>query len=187
MSGPGAKSVMTPAVVARTTGASLETVHTLMGRGALPEMQDAVALQSLIRQEYTEEEILAWSVHGLIRDVAAALDNGISIDVVAQMPRTGTDGRHLHRNAMAIRRADSFGMAREDVPLWCRGGVTSPVAPFLNTAEWDRWRSVGATAIGMRMAALACAAGLTPEEAREQIGSGKVDRAALELLAGLNG
>jgi len=85
-----------------------------------------------------------------------------------------------------VRAARRVGLRDEDLLLWHTGGVLSMFEPYLNQRLWPTWRTVAVHQIGMRRAALACAAKVSPKEAVDMVAAGTFSADGLRMLAALN-
>lgn len=144
---------------------------------------DVTALATMSGLGLDLDEIEDWLRLGPLEVAVRLTLLSISADRVRQFP---LDGRHGSETFLAMLQASKpTGMHLDDLLWWHTGGVLSLDKPYLNKSAWAQWRSVGALQIGMRRAALAAAAGLSPQAAVDAVAAGGVDDNAWRMLAGL--
>lgn len=144
---------------------------------------DVVALVNLPGLGLEIEEIEDWIRLGPLEVAVRLTLLLISADQVRQFP---LDGKHGSETFLEMwKSTKGTGMHVDDLLWWHTGGVLSLNKPYLNRALWAQWRSVGTTRIGMQRAALAAAAGLSPQAAVEAVEAGRDVEAAWRMLAGL--
>jgi hypothetical protein len=144
---------------------------------------DVAALAVLPGLGLDLSEIEDWLRLGPLEVAVRLTLRSISASRVRQFP---LDGRHGSETFLAMWKAtQSTGMHLDDLVWWHTGGVLSLDKPYVNKDLWAQWRSVGATRIGLRRAALAAAAGLSPQAAVEAVAAGRDDENAWRMLAGL--
>lgn len=170
-----------------SAGLSLDDAESLLAAHAVdrsPNGADVQAVRWLIAQEYTPEEIVAWAQVGRMRDVMLAVNNDVSIEMVRSLPRFAKD-RTVARVVNLCCLARTKGLLDEHLHLWVKGGVLRTSGAPWDADQLARWRSVAATQVGSRWAALCCAAGMSPEETVTLVHSGQADEATLSMLAAL--
>lgn len=145
--------------------------------------EDVAALASMPGLGLEVEEMAEWVRLGPLQAGVRLTLRGILPDRVRQFPLDGTHGSEAFLEV--LKKSDGTGMHVDDLLWWHTAGVLSLSKPYLNQSLWARWRSVGATAIGLRRAALAAAAGLSPEAAMQAVAAGEDDEGAWRMLASL--
>lgn len=96
-----------------------------------------------------------------------------------------TAGADLSAVLRMLQTTRGTGIHLDDALHWHTAGVLTLSPPYLNQVLWGRWRAAAVHHLGMPVAALAAAAGLTVEEAVQQRHAGELDPDTLRLLAGL--
>lgn len=144
---------------------------------------DVAALCSLHGMGLDEGEIEDWVQLG-------PLNVGLRLVLIsvtpAQVRQFPLDAKHGAAAFLKMMQASKgTGIHIDDLLWWHTAGVMSLNPPYLHKTLWPQWRSVGATRLGMRRAALAAAAGLTPEVAIALASSGEFDAESLSMLAAL--
>lgn len=145
--------------------------------------KDVAALASLPGLGLEMEEMADWVRLGPIEAGLRLTLRGILPDRLRQFPLDGKHGSDAFLKMLQV--TDGTGMHVDDLLWWHTAGVLSLSRPYLNKDLWPRWRSVGATRIGLRRAALAAAAGLSPEAAIAAVAAGEDDETAWRMLASL--
>lgn len=146
---------------------------------------DVAALCSLRTMGLDDDEIEDWVLLG-------PLSVGLRLVLIsiapAQVRKFPLDAKHGSGAFLKMMQASTgTGIHIDDLLWWHTAGVMSLNPPYLHTTLWPQWRSVGATRLGMRRAALAAAAGLSPEVAITMAGNGDFDAESLSMLAALRG
>lgn len=159
-----------------------ETFEALVHTRGLIGKEDVSALVSMLLAEVSVADIIAWSHLGGLDPAWRLTLIGTPI---ATVRRIG-----LHENGLAgylsmTQAAKRAGMHPDDVHWWHVAGVALLEPPWLNQRLWEPWRACAVHSIGMRNAAIAAAAGLTPDEARDAVAAGNFDVDVLTMLAGL--
>lgn len=162
-----------------STTAELRTKVNLAG---IPTAADLAALDDLQRTGMPDAEIIGWASLGPL-SIARQLDNAnFRLRLAQQFPPQPDLLKHL---AASLNRVTSLGMHYEDLIHWHTSGVYLLKPPYVNTALWNRWRSAGIKTLGMRNAAVAAAAGITPEEAAIMLRDGTWNTTTMKLMAAL--
>jgi hypothetical protein len=131
----------------------------------------------------SEDIICDWARVGSL-EAAYRLDaQGFSLDLARTFPLA--PDQSMTALVRMVQEARKRGMRPEDLLLWHTGGILSTREPWIDDTKFAAWRATGVRQIGMRRAALACAAGLKPTEAVEQVWAGTFDEPRLRLLAAL--
>jgi hypothetical protein len=144
--------------------------------------EDADALILLSRSGLDEDEMLAWARAGSLEAAFRLFSSGVSLASVRAFPLRQAPLKNLIRLHQVAR---DHGVLPDAILDWVTGGVMSVNPPHIDEDAYAMWRQTGVHHLGMRRAALACAAGLTPSEAVALADAGTIDDAALRLLAGL--
>ena len=154
-----------------------------LGWPALAEVVDVLALVTLRGHGLSMGEIERWArLGGLDAGLRLSL-KGIGPEVVARYPLgSGCGSAEVLRMMQA---SASTGMHVDDLLWWLTGGVLSLTAPYVSREVWAEWRRIGATQVGMRRAALAAAAGMSPAEAVSAVRQGRFDVNSLTMMAAL--
>lgn len=145
--------------------------------------EDVAALASMPGLGLEIEEMGEWVRLGPLQAGVRLTLLGILPDRLRPFPLDGKHGSDAFLKMLQV--SVGTGIHKDDLLWWHTAGVLSLSRPYLNQQLWTRWRSVGATAIGLRSAALAAAAGLSPEAAVQAVAAGEVDEAAWRMLASL--
>jgi hypothetical protein len=157
-------------------------VQTLVATPGLGQADDFSGLL-VLWDEQSEQEILTWARIGSL-DAAYRLDAlGVSPALAMVFPRD--PDRSLHDLVRMVQEARKHGVRVADLLLWHTGGVLRASAPYIDENRFAQWRAVATQSIGMRRAAVACAAGLTPREAADRVRGGLFDENGLRMLAAL--
>lgn len=144
---------------------------------------DVGALMALIGVCAETSEVEDWIRLGPIE---AGLRLALKNVYPEQVQAFRLDASHTSANYLEmLKTTRTTGIHRDDLLLWHAAGVVSLDPPYLNQSLWRAWRAVGTTRIGMRTAALAAAAGLTPTGAVQAVETGQADEQAWRMLAGL--
>lgn len=144
---------------------------------------DVAALCSLHTMGLDDDEVEDWVLLGPLSVGLRLVLVGISPEQVRRFP---LDAKHGSGAFLKMMQASTgTGIHIDDLLWWHTAGVMSLKPPYLHKTLWPQWRSVGATRLGMRRAALAAAAGLSPEVAITLASSGEFDAESLSMLAAL--
>lgn len=145
--------------------------------------EDVIALASMPGLGLEVDEMADWVRLGPLQAGVRLTLTGFLPDRLRQFPLDGTHGSEAFLSMWKATKGT--GMHIDDLLWWHTAGVLSLNKPYVNQGLWTRWRSVGATRIGLRRAALAAAAGLSPEAAVEAVAAGGDYESAWRMLAGL--
>lgn len=162
-----------------TAAVSLNFVERLAQDGSLGITTER-DLQSLITMKELgcdEQEISWWARLGTLTDAAVLCGEGLTPDRVAGL------GDLISVRDM-LTKCKGVGIHPDDLKLWHVAGVLDSAPPFLKQDMWRPWRRVVAS-IGARKAAIAAAAGLTPEAAITAYTSSDLDEGPIVFMANL--
>ena len=143
---------------------------------------DLLGLMGLVLDEVDDREIARWARLGALATAFALHGRGYrpeQVEIFAEQAR-GRGG--LVAVNQMILKATRVGMIEEDVPKWFLAGVAFTRRPFVDGRAWTAWRQVAVHVTGMPTAALAAAAGLSPDETRTMHAAGQISRESLELM-----
>lgn len=157
-------------------------VHSLLGTPGLRNAEDVSGL-IVLWDERSPDVVLTWSRIGSLTAAYRLDAQGVRPDLARQFPLE--PGQPLGDLVRMVQEAHRVGIHVEDLLLWHTGGVLRCTGPFLDEGAFATWRSTAVQHIGMRRAAVACAAGLSPAEAITQVRTGEFDEARLRMLAAL--
>jgi hypothetical protein len=161
--------------------------HLAHTRGLRTE-QDAHALLVLIRSDLPAAEIVHWSRLGPLHLACRLVNLDQSPQQVARYPlAAGTDQPGLAGVLGMLQAARAHGLPVRDAHAWVTGGLLRLDPPHVDAVAFATWRRAAALHLGWTAAALACAAGMTAQEAISQHDAGRLDVAGLRLLAALSG
>ncbi len=180
----GGPAAIPPAARRRLAAAKLPDglLDGLLGTPGLATSDDTAGLLVLWQSGLTAEEILTWARLGSLEAAFRLESVGITAAQAAAFPLAGGG---LHSLVRVVQEAAKHGLRADDLPLWLTGGVVSLTPPFVHEARFARWRATAVHHIGMRRAAVACAAGLSPDEATALVHAGTFTEEPLRLLAAL--
>ena len=156
-------------------------VDDLLQSPGLRKSTDVNGLLVLV-QSLPEGEVKRWAHLGSLEAAFRLYGKGISANTASSFPLQGDGLDGLLKMSVESSR---HGLHQDDLLYWYAGGVLRLTFPYINERQFAAWRKVGMHALGMRLSALACAAGLGPGEATVGVQDGSYTEEGLRLLAGL--
>ena len=158
-------------------------VESLTQTRGMTTAEDVAALVTLHGMDTPPGEVSQWAHLGSLDAAVRLLLKMVSLDTVQKFPLDADHGTDSFLRMMQT--ISTAGIHADDVLWWYAGGVLRLSPPYLVPGVWAAWRSVAATRLGMRRAAVAAAAGFSPREAVAMVEAGEFDMEAVSMLAGL--
>lgn len=168
---------------AAEVGLSWQLVERVLQGTGCRSAEDFVGLLNLASDGVDDAEMMRWARLGSLDAAVRLSRKNVSLGVVEAFPLTVEHG--LADFLRLVQVAGKSGIRPDDLIWWHAAGVVSLKAPWVNESVWGPWRSVAVSMLGLDRAAVAAAAGLSPDEAARQVQAGTFDLAALRMMAGL--